>query len=261
MVERTMSRVSIVIPSLNRHEMLTRCIRAVLAQETRHEVELVVALDGDGCERTSIQLKDNIGNRANLLMDVSRDRRGSPRAKNDGASHATGDYLVFLDDDTEPERDWLKRLVDAYEPGVAGVGGSELKPHRPGVIRRTWFALSDQSVGAISSNGQVMSNFAPRKGEPFEVDCLPGCNMSFRRSAFLEVGGFDVRYGGNAYREETDLCVRIARSGKLLFVPDAVVRHHEEPSGGNSPSSMRQWNYWYHRNNTYFFLKNFEKCE
>lgn len=256
-VEREMSRVSIVIPSLNRGDMLMRCINAVLSQESTHEMELVVAIDGDDCGRVSTQLKEDIGDRADVQVNASQNRRGSPRAKNDGASLATGDIIVFLDDDTEPERDWLNRLIDAYVPGVVGVGGSELKPRGPGLMRRAWFALSGQSVGAISASGRVVSNFGPRKGAPFEVDCLPGCNMSFRRNAFIEVAGFDSSYGGNAYREETDLCMRISRSGRLIFVPEAVVRHHEEPSGGNSPSSARQWNYWYHRNNTYFFLKNF----
>lgn len=76
--------------------------------------------------------------------------------------------------------------------------------------------------------------------------------MSFRRELLLRVGGFDEKYVGTGYRDDTDLCVRIRRLGnKLLYQPKALVQHKFRGKRIDS-----NWVYWYMRNHTYFYLKN-----
>ena len=62
---------------------------------------------------------------------------------------------------------------------------------------------------------------------------MRGCNMSFKRHVLDRVGGFDTRYVGNAYREESDICMRVRRAGfAVRFAPAAKLVHLEAPAGG-----------------------------
>ena len=249
--------VSIIIPSLGRLDHLRNCIEAILSQDAGYKLEIIVVIDGSGCEDAARLLASEFGDRGRLLIDVSHTRRGSAKAKNIGARMASGKLLVFLDDDTIPTHSWLTSLVESYSIGIVGVGGSERKGGPPSIANSLFYSIYGGKTGRITKSGLVISNFTPKKRDTESVDCLPGCNMSFRKEPFIRLGGFDENYVGTAYREETDFCVRVKTLGELLFVPAAMVDHLEEPYGGNSPSSFRDWNYWYHRNNTYFYLKNF----
>ncbi len=248
-------RASVIIPSLGRADRLMECIGSVLAQEVPFRVQIVMVIDGSGSKALASQVKARFPS-AHILADCSDSRRGSPGAKNAGVAISSGEVLVFIDDDTVAQNGWLGGIVAAYSEGVGGVGGAEEKVRTQGVLRRAWYQLSGNSTGRVTRGGIVVSNFTPSKKKTESVQCLAGANMSFLRRAFVEAGGFDVNYIGNAYREETDLCLRIGKSRRLIFVPDAVVRHLEDEKGGNTAEDLRAWNYWYHRNNTYFFLKN-----
>jgi GT2 family glycosyltransferase len=249
-------KATIIVPSTGRTERLRKCIESLVAQKTVFAFEILVIIDGPDSEDVKNLIASEYGSRASLSFDTSPTRRGSPRAKNVGARHAKGEILVFVDDDVAVRQDWLAQIVGGYSVGTVGVGGSEVKGPRSEFVRWVWFLLNGNATGKVTRSGLVVSNFTSEKPAPEQVDCLAGANMSFDRAAFEKLGGFDENYLGTAYREETDLCMRMLSLGRLLFTPSAVVDHFEESLGGNSPLSLRDWNYWYHRNNTYFFLKN-----
>ena len=250
--------VSVVVPSLGRVERLRECIGAILRQDVSVPLDVAVVVDGPESGRAIDELRSAFPGERRIKYDASSARRGSPSAKNIGSSMVGGEVLVFVDDDTVPAAGWLSALLKGYEDGIAGVGGSEEKQASLGRLRSMWVRFWGDATGKVTKSGLVISNFAPGKTAVEKVDCLAGANMSFLREAFEGVGGFDANYKGTAYREETDLCLRIRKKGILLFVPAARVLHREEQAGGNSPESVRDWNYWYHRNNTYFFWKNLD---
>jgi GT2 family glycosyltransferase len=250
--------VSVIVPSLGRVERLRECVGAILRQDVSVPLDVAVVIDGPESGRAVDALRSAFPGEKRIKYDASPARRGSPSAKNIGASMVGGEVLVFVDDDTVPAPGWLSTIVKAYEAGIAGVGGSEEKQASPGWLRKMWVRFWGDATGKVTKSGLVISNFAPTKTTVEKVDCLAGANMSFLREVFEGAGGFDANYKGTAYREETDLCLRVRQKGILLFVPAARVLHREEQAGGNSPESARDWNYWYHRNNTYFFLKNLD---
>ncbi len=248
---------SVIIPSLGRCARLGKCVESVLSQNSNQLHEIILSIDGEDSEQVATGFQHNYAGCTPILSSTSRIRRGSAKAKNDGASIASGDILVFVDDDVVVCEKWLQSILSTYDDNISGVGGSEMKSHAPGFLRRLMALAYGNATGKVTGLGNVISNFTPRKEEKECVDCLPGANMSFLRSAFRESGGFDENYCGTAYREETDLCLRLGGRSTLVFNPSAMVWHFEDSVGGNSPESLRLWNYWYHRNNTYFYLKNF----
>ncbi len=148
---------------------------------------------------------------------------GLSGARNTGVSYSRGALLAFMDEDAVAEPDWIGQLVKRYQsPSILGVGGSIIPEWVEG--RPAWFPEEFDWVVGCTYRGLPV--------QPAFVRNLIGCNMSFRRMVFEEVGGFRSGMGRVGTLplgcEETEFCIRIAHhhpKGGLLFVPDAVVRH------------------------------------
>jgi GT2 family glycosyltransferase len=148
--------------------------------------------------------------------------RGLSTARNTGVSIATGDIVLFLDDDATAAEDWLERLLAVYEdPEVVGVGG-RVDPAWP-APRPEWFPEEFDWVVGCSYRG-LPENTA-------EVRNMIGANMSFRRSVFDAVGEFSDEIGRVGSKplgcEETEFCIRVRRvvGGSIVYEPEARISH------------------------------------
>jgi GT2 family glycosyltransferase len=147
---------------------------------------------------------------------------GASGGRNTGGEAAHGEVLVFLDDDAVPEPDWLDRQMRWYpDPDIVAVGGAA-HPAWEGGVRPSWLPSDFDWVVGCSYDGQPT--------EPTPVRNVWACNMSVRRAAFVEVGGFrdaigGVRSGVTRGCEETELCIRLGESGTVFYDPESSVRH------------------------------------
>jgi len=249
--------VSVVIPTYQRAARLERLLSA-LEKQTYKNFETIVVDDG-----STDTTRDVAKNRP--VKYVRLPHRGRVYAKNYGAKEAKGSVVLFLDDDGIASPNLVHEHARLHGPSNIGVvGGSLFSPRQyPNVaaqqdrkrfLKRIWdivvYLGLKNETGRILPNGLTIDNFEP-KGKVREVDHVPGGNMSVRKSAFEEVRGFDLCYYGVAYREETDLCVRIKRKGyRALFNPKALLLHERR-----LPKNLR---YYFERsdNELYFVLKN-----
>lgn len=158
-----------------------------------------------------------------LRVVANRETQGVSGARNTAIHEATGEIVAFLDDDTTARPDWLERLVAAYDDErVLGVGGSVWPRWLEG--RPPWFPPEFDWVVGCSHAGM------PAAREP--VRDLLGANMSFRREALVDAGGFLHQLGrvgtipGGC--EEAELCIRLAAispGGLIVYEPAAAVDH------------------------------------
>lgn len=236
-------KVSVIVPTYNRKESVAICVESIL-RSAHNNFEVIVV---NTVQEGDIEL--------NLHCTVINTKlRGSHVAKNIGVSHSHGEVLVFVDDDVLVDETWLSNLIQTYDRGnsIAGVGGRVIKGNKTTLAHNNIHSV----VGKVTEKGLVVSNF-DSDGEIKEVDTFQGCNMSFKKEQFLEIGGFSTKYIGNAYFEETDLCMRFRKRGyKLIFNPEAVVWHMPAPSGGNRVDK-KKWSYCFGHNHLLFYETNF----
>lgn len=240
MLDRIVS-VSVVIPTYKREDDLVRTIRSVLAQPGDFEVLVV-----DQTSRHSVQTEAYLRS-----VDDPRFHHhlvGPPSltaARNYGIEHSTGDVIVFVDDDVELHDGFLSFHTESYhDDRVGAVAGRVIGPTEPPASRPAYLAWTGFRQGSFDC--------------PYEAEAtlVRGCNMSFRRRAIEEAGGFDGRFVGNAIREDFDAALAVRSKGwKIVYRPAAALDHHDVDTGGCHVDGPYSHDATYFRNVTLFFVK------
>lgn len=142
-------------------------------------------------------------------------------SRNLGLQMATGDIVAFIDDDAVPEPFWLEKLICAFQdPSVAAAGGHVFDVP---LGRVEWRICTCTRSGEASTDSPPPADLYLGKGaDPFLY--LAGCNMSFRRSALIAIGGFNEWF---AYGyDDVEVCCRMVDRGqKIALLEDAIVYH------------------------------------
>lgn len=224
--------VSVVIcaHSVDRLDDIGRAISSVLAQ-SRAPDELLLVIDHN--ER----LRDLVADLPAKVV-ANEGPKGLSGARNTGTSVATGDIVVYLDDDAVADVDWLANVTAPYvDQNVVAVGG-KAEPDWD-EARPSWFPPEFDWVIGCSHRGLPTT-----RGE---VRNVIGCTMSFRRDAVLEAGGFDTGLGRTANRpagcEETELCIRLTQrdhNAAIIYEPSARIMHRVPATRGSLGYFLRR---------------------
>ena len=242
--------ISIIIPTLNREEILCNTISCMIRQNYPNYELIVVDQSSKHTEETKKFFEEN----KKKFILIHSDTIGTSHAKNIGATSAKGELLFFCDDDILPyDDDLLSHHAKQFEnKNVGGVGGRV-------IVKDSSMSKNKKHIAYVSKSGVFYDNFSLK--EPGEIDTVHGCNMSFRKEIFEKVHGFDEAFIGNAFREESDLSFRVRRLGySLMFEPKAVVLHIRAKTGGTrNYKSRMDWYFYLFHNEVLFFLKHMPK--
>jgi GT2 family glycosyltransferase len=242
--------VSIIVITCNRPFLLKHCLERVFDQPYPHkEVIVVDSSSNDESEQIVAQYP------AAIRVRLREQRNNMPFARNEGITISSGDIIAFIDDDSMIYPTWLQAMIDAYkEETVGAVGGRITRKPEP---------YCDIEIGTptlqVKPSGIVIARDIDIVSEiQMDVDHLVGCNMSFRRKALQQVGGFDSNYTLTNYREETDLFVRLKKAGwRIMFVPAMSVKHVSARSAKPFFMERPYIQYSNGRNSAYLAFKNF----
>jgi len=240
--------VSIIIITRNRPHILGDCLSYALAQD--YDTFEVIVVDASDNDETQHLVANYSQVRYIRLHDAANQM---PRSRNEGIKMARGEIVAFIDDDSLVQPGWLQALTRHYaEPKVGGVGGLVLAPREEPRLNGV--------VGRISRLGTPIGDFNVHTPGPVRVEHLRGCNMSFRREILLRLGGFNPRYDGSNFREDTDMCVRVRRAGyELVYDPEAFVIHlyARKEVYGRDDRADNAYRLSVAKNTAYFRLKHF----
>lgn len=217
--------------------------RRALQSLERHASGLpVVVVDNDG--GLNGILGPGSGNGLRILSPGKN--LGYGAACNQGARHTAGDFLLFLNNDTEIDAETIPKLAAVLQadPRVAVVGprlrnssGQPIRSiGRAPTPRRILFEnlfLPRLFPGIPILHGHHTARISHERSR--DVETLSGAAFLMRRAAFDEVGGFDERYF--LFVEENDLFERLRRKGwRIRFDPAATAMHH----GGVASRTLKQ---------------------
>ncbi|EMI56483.1 glycosyltransferase family 2 protein [Rhodopirellula sallentina] len=212
-----MTKFSVVIPTYNRPEELSECLKRLapnVQSFPAEDYEVIVSDDG-----RHVSAKELVSNEFAWARWTSGPAKGPAANRNHGASQAVHDWIVFIDDDCLPE----SGLLTAYDKCIA--------------------FQTEKSFSAFQ--GPTL-----RIGEPPSLlweaphnplgDARISANFAIHREILLQVGGFDERFPSAAI-EDTEFFARLENSGgAILFVPCAIVKHPLRPVG-NAAGLARKW--------------------
>jgi glycosyltransferase involved in cell wall biosynthesis len=206
--DKNLPFISVVICSYNGSATIRDTMEG-LRQLDYPNHEVIVVNDGS---------KDNL---AEIVAEypcrlITTENRGLSSARNTGLDAAQGEIIAYIDDDAYPDPHWLRYLAAAYLSSAhAGIGGPNIAPAEDGPIAK---------CVANAPGGPVHVLLTDEIAEH-----IPGCNMSFRRDALLEIGRFDPVY--RSAGDDVDICWRIQKAGYTIgFHPAAMVWHHRRNS-------------------------------
>lgn len=200
--------VSIVIAFPSVTDYIDECLAAIRRQTYRDYEVVLLPNDASGRDWGPD------------VREMATGPRRPAEKRNIGIEIARGSIVAFLDDDTIPTEDWLRRAVSYFgEDKIAAVGGPATTPASDPYLA----ALS----GRVYSNPLVSGSFRYRY-EPDrvrEVDDFPSCNLLVRTDILRELGGFHTEFWPG---EDTYLCLDIVHKLErtIIYDPWVHVYHH-----------------------------------
>jgi GT2 family glycosyltransferase len=220
--------LSAVLPTYNRAAALRANLDSLLAVDGLDEI--VVVDDGSG-DNTWRWLRTVDDPRLRLLRRGCN--CGSPSARNLGAVHASGDWVLFAEDDCRFPPDYAQVLLDEALRHPADIVGAPMVHLDTAPELDTALTLARRAeIGANGLDG--VAGFPPAS---IETPLLPA--PALVRRAVLDRLRFDEGYRGNAYREETDFFVRAVRAGfTCLLTPRTFFWDPQRFPGGQPRSAV-----------------------
>jgi GT2 family glycosyltransferase len=221
--------ISVVICTRDRTEQIKKCLDRVARQDyPRYEVVVVDNAPKSDALRQVIE--GQAGGRAPFRYCVEP-RPGLSWARNAGIAAAKSDIIAFLDDDDEPDADWLTWIAAGFARGsrVGCVSGIVLPARLDNAVEN----LFEQVGGHSKGRGFTAETFT-KSGPQSPLWPLPpfgvGANMAFRREALDRIGGFDVALGAGTPTgggEDTLAITMIMLAGyEMVYEPVALMWHH-----------------------------------
>ncbi|MCU7495313.1 MAG: glycosyltransferase [Ignavibacteria bacterium] len=235
--------LSIIIPVYNKARFTEKCLESIYKNTDVKLNYEVIVVDNASSDETPLLLAGYESKHGNFSLLKQESNLGFSRANNLAAKSARGEYLVFLNNDTEVKKGWLEPLLEMLEkdPSLSAAGSKLLYPD--GRIQHAGVGIfNDKKVrDPLLAQHLYLNEPSDYKeaGVVKTYQALTAACLMVRRSAFEEVGGFDEEYW-NGY-EDVDLCFKMREKGyKLAYQPKSVVIHHESQSGGERFSRVKE---------------------
>jgi GT2 family glycosyltransferase len=216
--------ISIVVPVHNGAALTRTCLDAVLS-EMPSACELIVV--DDASTDSTAELLASYGEAIHPLRLVRN--LGYAGACNVGAAEASGEALLFLNNDTEPHPGWVEALAGyaGGHPGAAVVGAKLLYP--TGAVQHAGVAIGQDGYPHNLYAGLPAGH--PAVNHSRRLQAVTGACMLVSRAAFEAAAGFDTGFANSL--EDVDLCLRIGEAGgEVHYCHEAVVTHLESASRG-----------------------------
>ena len=229
-------KVSIVIVNLDRADLTIDCIASVAAHTPRDRHEIIVVDNG-----SAMPERDKLARAPQAFTTIQLERNMFfGEASNIGAERASGEYVLFLNNDVTVTAGWLDALLGVLErEHRAGAVGAKILDPSGELLEAGCIVRPDGWGTQIGKRGTL---FPPEFIDATRiVDYCSGACLLMRRNVFLGLGGFDPIFDP-AYFEDADLAIRLRATGLFTYYCGAATVHHRESATSNQIWSAEERN-------------------
>jgi N-acetylglucosaminyl-diphospho-decaprenol L-rhamnosyltransferase len=247
--------VTVVVVGYNGRDLLARCLDSVLADLGQIAGETIV-VDNASRDGTAEMVAEQF---PDVRVIANRENIGYGGALNHGIAVASGKYVLVLNQDIALRPGALREMMAFAEAHPdAGAVGPRLE-YEDGRFQHSAFRFPDWKQaffgffdGLVPIDSEINGRYSDRQlKEPFAAEHLLGACMLLRRAALDQAGAFDPTFF--MYYEETDLCVRLVRSGwRNYYLPSATVMH---VSAASTSAASEQMSVQFHRSQAIFYRR------
>lgn len=237
-------RVSIIVPTRDRLDLLETCVSGVLSATDYPDIELVIA-DNNSVEPETLAYFEACRQDQRVRIVHWPHPYNYSAVNNFAVSQTSGTYICLLNNDTEiVDPDWLRHMIaHAMRPGIGAVGARLLYPDRSiqhaGVVIGMGNAAGHAHRGLPEGNaGYFAQSLITRGATAVTAACLV-----VAKDKFDAVGGLDEDGLGIAYND-VDFCLKLHTLGlRNIYCAQAVLVHHESKSRGLdfSPENLERY--------------------
>jgi GT2 family glycosyltransferase len=237
------AKVSIIIPSRNKADLLRKCLRSIEKKSTYQNYEIIL-IDNNSDQKDFFALVKQYSRNNSISFKCIQDNEpfNFSRLINLGRKNASGEFLVLLNNDTEViSPDWMEAMMEQVQRKEIGVAGAKLlydndTIQHAGVIIGLGGAAGHVLVGE-DRDGPGYFNYVNMLNQ---YSALTGACFMVRTSVFDEVGGFDELFGTEY--NDVDFCLKLIDAGyRNLYVPHCELYHHESMSRGHPHSTSESY--------------------
>ena len=232
--------ISILIPSCDHAEDLSKCVATILEKTTYPNYEILIIENNSRQEKTFAAYQRLC--RDPRIRVVTWEREFNYSAINNfGAAFARGEYLLLLNNDMEViDPDWLQQMLMYAQRSDVGAVGAMLY-YGDDTIQHAGVILG---IGGVAGHGHKhfprgSSGYMSRAAIAQNLSCVTGACLLMRRAVWDEVGGLDEGFA--VAFNDVDLCMRLRKAGYLIvWTPYAQLYHHESKSRGAENTKEKQ---------------------
>lgn len=228
--------VSVVIPTYNHFEDVTRCIESISTAGDAIPLEIILVDDASDDQNASRFRSIN-----GIRLIRLHENEGFAGACTAGVAASRGAFILLLNNDTEVLPGWIDGLIEEMDthPGTGVVGSMIVRPD-----------LRLQEAGAVMwADGDAAQYGSGHEPVDFryrfrrEVDYCSGASLLIRREVWDHIGGFDPQFSP-AYYEDADVCFAARQAGWVVaYQPKSVLFHNEGSSHGTDGAGTKKYQF------------------
>lgn len=226
--------ISVIIPNKDHISDLEKCIRSLEEKNGYRNLEMIVVENNSEEEETFTYYKELEQRNPKVKVLFWEEKVFNyPAINNFGAEHASGDYLLFLNNDTEVvNEDCIEELLGYCQRSDVGAVGARLY-YDDGTIQHAGVIVGLGGIAGHPFSKAVHEDpgYFGRIIMAQDYSAVTAACMLVKKSVFWQVGGFDEGYA--VAFNDVDLCLRIRKAGYLIvYNPYAEMNHYESKSRG-----------------------------
>lgn len=236
--------VSVIIPNMNHKNLLERCINSLYQVNSYKNFEIII-VENNSTEQEIFDYYDCLKeNHENIKVVTWEKEFNYSQINNFGVQYASGDYLLFLNNDTEMiKEDSLSEMLGCcMRPEVGAVGAKLL--YEDDTVQHAGVIIGFGGYAGHIFNGIDKDDYG------YMVRARINCNysavtaacMMVKKEVFNEVHGFDEQF--KVACNDVDLCLKIRKSGKLIvYNAFSLWHHYESKSRGYEDNQEKIWRF------------------